>query len=142
MAKRSDRTLPPATAWIVINGRADRECSLLDVSPVSAKVVVQDDSRIPDRFELAFFQSVDKRLDPIGSRAPQILGHEQPLQRNGVRPVGALGVQRRGKGGGECDAHIRTLHDGSGQRAMIEDTPRSQLLLVRLDKPEPLIDAA
>jgi hypothetical protein len=61
MAKRTDRTSPPATAWIVINGRADRECSLLDASPASAKVVVQDGSGIPDRFELAFFEAVDKR---------------------------------------------------------------------------------
>jgi hypothetical protein len=61
MAKRSNRTSPPATAWIVINGRADRECSVIDASPAGAKVVVQDASKIPDRFELAFFQSVDKR---------------------------------------------------------------------------------
>jgi len=62
MAKPSVPTSPPATAWIVVNGRADRECSLLDVSPVRAKVVVQDASGIPDRFELACFQSVDRRL--------------------------------------------------------------------------------
>jgi len=61
MAKRLSRKLSPATAWIVINGRADRECSLLDSSPAGAKVVVQDDSRIPDRFELALFQALDKR---------------------------------------------------------------------------------
>jgi hypothetical protein len=61
MTKRSDRTVPPATAWIVINGRADRECSTLDASPAGAKLVVQDGSGIPDRFELAFFQAVDKR---------------------------------------------------------------------------------
>jgi hypothetical protein len=61
MARRSDRTAPPAAAWIVINGRADCECSILDASPAGAKVVVQDGSRIPDRFELAFFQAVDKR---------------------------------------------------------------------------------
>jgi PilZ domain len=61
MTRRSDRTAPPATAWIVINGRADRECSLLDVSPAAAKVVVQDDSDTPERFELAFFHALDKR---------------------------------------------------------------------------------
>ena len=61
MARRSDRAAPPATAWIVINGRADRECSLLDVSPAGAKVIVQDGSGIPERFELAFFQALDKR---------------------------------------------------------------------------------
>jgi hypothetical protein len=61
MAKRPDRTSPPAAAWIVINGLADRECSLLDASPASAKVVVQDGSGIPDRFELVSFQAVDRR---------------------------------------------------------------------------------
>ena len=45
----------------MINGRADRECSLLDASAASVKVVVQDNSGIPDRFELAYFQA-DKRL--------------------------------------------------------------------------------
>jgi hypothetical protein len=35
------------------HGRADRECSLLDVSPAGAKVIVDDISRIPDRFDLA-----------------------------------------------------------------------------------------
>jgi hypothetical protein len=61
MTRRSDRTVPPASAWIVINGRADRECSLLDASAVGAKVVVQDGAGIPDRFELASFLAVDKR---------------------------------------------------------------------------------
>lgn len=61
MTKRTDRRSPSATAWIVINGRADRECSLLDVSPAGAKAVVDNISRIPDRFELAFFQAADKR---------------------------------------------------------------------------------
>ena len=61
MRKRSDRTAPPATAWIVINGRADRECSLMDVSPAGAKIVVQDGVGIPDRFELALFRALDKR---------------------------------------------------------------------------------
>jgi hypothetical protein len=61
MRKRTDRTLPSAIAWIVINGRADRECSLLDVSPAGAKVIVDSGSEIPDRFELAFFRANAKR---------------------------------------------------------------------------------
>ncbi|MBV8924858.1 MAG: PilZ domain-containing protein [Bradyrhizobium sp.] len=48
-------------AWIVISGRADRECSVVDLAATTAKVVVQDGTGIPDRFELAFFQAVDKR---------------------------------------------------------------------------------
>ena len=58
MAKPPD---PKSAAWIVINGRADRECALLDASAASAKVMVQDGFGIPDRFELAFFQAADKR---------------------------------------------------------------------------------
>ena len=45
----------------VINGRADRECAILDASAASAKLVLQDASGLPDRFELAFFQAADKR---------------------------------------------------------------------------------
>jgi hypothetical protein len=61
MAKRSDPTSPPATAWIVVNGRADRECSVLDASPNGAKLVVQDSAGIPERFELAYFQAAARR---------------------------------------------------------------------------------
>jgi hypothetical protein len=60
MTKRSGRTTQSSTAWIVINGRADRECSLLDATPAGAKVIVENSSGIADRFELAFFQAVDK----------------------------------------------------------------------------------
>jgi hypothetical protein len=59
MVKRSERTSEPA--WIVVSGRADRECTVLDIAQTGAKVVVQDSQGIPDRFELAFFQSLDKR---------------------------------------------------------------------------------
>jgi len=61
MARRPEQTSPPPTAWIVVNGRADRECSVLDASLAGAKLVVGDASGIPDRFELAFFQNADKR---------------------------------------------------------------------------------
>jgi hypothetical protein len=61
MTKRTDRTSPPPRAWIVISGRADRECSLLDVSSAGAKVIVDSGSEIPNCFELAFFHAVDKR---------------------------------------------------------------------------------
>ena len=61
MARHSGPKSPPAAAWIVVNGRADRECSLMDASSLGAKVVVQDGSGIPDRFELASFQAIDKR---------------------------------------------------------------------------------
>jgi hypothetical protein len=59
--KRSERLVRPISAWLVTSGRANQECLVLDISPRGAKVVVQAGSAIPDRFELAFFQSIDKR---------------------------------------------------------------------------------
>ena len=61
MAKRPVPSSPKATAWIVINGRADRECTVLDASPASAKLVVQSGSGIPERFDLAYFQAASRR---------------------------------------------------------------------------------
>jgi hypothetical protein len=59
--KRSERLVRPTSAWLVTSGRANQECQVLDISPKGAKVVVQAGSAIPDRFELAFFQDIDKR---------------------------------------------------------------------------------
>jgi len=53
------------SAWIVTAGRADRECQVLDISPVGAKVVVEASASVPERFELAFFQSVDSSQQPF-----------------------------------------------------------------------------
>jgi hypothetical protein len=61
MAKRPERTSAPPTAWIVVNGRAERECTVLDASPTGAKLVVVELYGIPHRFELAYFQNADKR---------------------------------------------------------------------------------
>jgi hypothetical protein len=63
------------SAWIVTAGRADRECSVLDISPVGAKVVVGESSGVPDRFELAFFQSLDqRRVCEVIWRTGKVLG--------------------------------------------------------------------
>jgi hypothetical protein len=59
--KRSERLVRPVSAWLVTSGRANQECLVLDISSKGAKVVVQVSSAIPDRFELAFFQGIDKR---------------------------------------------------------------------------------
>jgi len=59
--KRSERLVRPISAWLVTSGRANQECQVLDISPKGAKVVVQAGSAIPDRFELDFFQDIDKR---------------------------------------------------------------------------------
>jgi hypothetical protein len=61
MEKRPDPTMASISAWIVINGRPDRECSVLDASPAGAKLVTKDGSGILERFELAFFQEASKR---------------------------------------------------------------------------------
>jgi hypothetical protein len=63
------------SAWIVTAGRADRECSVLDISPAGAKVVVQESSGVPNSFELAFFQSVDqRRMCEVVWRTGKVLG--------------------------------------------------------------------
>jgi hypothetical protein len=84
MAKRSDRTTASATAWIVINGRADCECSVLDLSPAGAKVVVKDGSGIPERFELAFFQDASKGRQMRCDLAPWHSPQHQICLRSGT----------------------------------------------------------
>jgi PilZ domain len=42
-------------------GRTDQECRVLDISRNGAKVVTEMPSEVPVRFELAFFQSDQKR---------------------------------------------------------------------------------
>ena len=49
------------SAWIVLNGRADSECQVLDVSLHGAKLVAREPSEVPARFELAFLQNGQKR---------------------------------------------------------------------------------
>ena len=63
------------SAWIVTAGRADRECQVLDISPVGAKVVIEASASVPERFELAFFQSVDqRRVCEVVWRTGKVLG--------------------------------------------------------------------
>src|ERR1700757_4060921 len=102
MTKRSDRTAPPATAWIVINGRANRECPLLDVGPAGAKIVVQDRLGIPERFELALFRGA--------RQAAQMRGHLAARQDAGdqIRLVGVLAIR---------SATRTSLFKGGGRRS-------------------------
>src|SRR5260370_19572122 len=57
-ALRGDRY---ASAWIFLNGGADSECQVLDVSLHGAKLVAREPSEVPARFELAFLQNGQKR---------------------------------------------------------------------------------
>jgi PilZ domain len=59
--KTSGPKVRPIPAWIVINGRADCECQVLDMTPKGAKVVVQASPDVSNRFELAFFADAGKR---------------------------------------------------------------------------------
>ena len=58
---REVRRVRHLSAWLVVQGRADLECQVLDISQNGAKVVVGLHSEVPTRFELAFFQSDRKR---------------------------------------------------------------------------------
>ncbi len=59
MAKRLNRKL--LRAWIVIHGSRRSRMLPPGFLTAGAKVVVQEGCRIPNRFELALFQAVDKR---------------------------------------------------------------------------------
>jgi hypothetical protein len=50
------------SAWMVLNGRADSECQVLDISPHGAKVVAQEPSVVPVRSELTFLQNDQTHL--------------------------------------------------------------------------------
>jgi hypothetical protein len=63
------------SAWIVTAGRADRECRVIDISPVGAKVVLPANSGVSDSFDLVFFQSVNpRRTCEVIWRAGKVLG--------------------------------------------------------------------
>jgi len=59
------------SAWIVINGRPDRECSVLDASPAGVKLVTKDGSGMLERFELAFFPRSLEAAQMRGNLAPR-----------------------------------------------------------------------
>jgi hypothetical protein len=59
--KREIRRARHTSAWIVLAGRADQECQVLDLSANGVKVIAEMPSEVPSRFELAFTQSDQKR---------------------------------------------------------------------------------
>jgi hypothetical protein len=52
--KREVRRVRHTSAWVLSQGRTDRECRVMDISMNGAKVVVETSSEVPMRFELAF----------------------------------------------------------------------------------------
>ena len=49
------------SAWIVLTGRADQECHVMDISKSGAKITVAASSQVPEKFELAFVETATKR---------------------------------------------------------------------------------
>jgi hypothetical protein len=60
--EREVRRVRHVSAWIVLTGRADQECQILDISKNGAKLVVGGiPSQVPEKFELAFVETATKR---------------------------------------------------------------------------------
>ena len=59
--EREVRRVRHLSAWIVLTGRANQECQVMDISKNGAKIVVGVPSHVPQRFELAFLQDATKR---------------------------------------------------------------------------------
>jgi hypothetical protein len=59
--EREVRRVRHLSAWIVLAGRADQECQVMDISVNGAKVVADIPSLVPSRFELTFMQGNAKR---------------------------------------------------------------------------------
>jgi hypothetical protein len=57
-----------------VQGRAQCECYVLDVSKNGAKVTVETPSAVPHRFELAFFQNGQNRVCEVLWRRAKMIG--------------------------------------------------------------------
>jgi hypothetical protein len=63
------------SAWIVLTGRADQGCQILDISKDAAKLVVGTPSQVPQHFALAFVQdSTQRRLCEVIWRRGKMIG--------------------------------------------------------------------
>jgi hypothetical protein len=60
------------SAWINVQGRVHCECKVLDVSTNGAKVITEE--KVPDRFQLAFFQGGENRVCEVVWRRAKMLG--------------------------------------------------------------------
>ena len=59
-SEREVRRVRHLSAWIVLTGRVNQACQVLDVSKNGAKVLPEIPSEVPSRFELAFSEG-DRR---------------------------------------------------------------------------------
>ena len=59
--EREVRRVRHVSAWIVLTGRANQECQVLDISKRGAKITVGTSSQVPEKFELAFVETATKR---------------------------------------------------------------------------------
>jgi hypothetical protein len=73
-SKREVRRIRHLSAWIMVQGRVNSECQVLDVSKSGAKLVAPTSSAVPDRFDLAFFQGDQPRGCEVIWRHGKVLG--------------------------------------------------------------------
>jgi hypothetical protein len=72
--EREVRRVRYFSAWIKVEGRADCECHVMDISKHGAKVVVGSLSAVPDHFALALFQGDQNRACEVIWRRANMLG--------------------------------------------------------------------
>jgi hypothetical protein len=59
--EREVRRARRLSAWIVLDGQANQECHVMDISKSGAKIAVGTSSQVPEKFELAFVETATKR---------------------------------------------------------------------------------
>jgi len=83
--KHFEREVRRARHWsalLIIPGRADQDCQVMDISQNGAKVIAPVPSEVPARFEIAFFQNSQKRqVCEVVWRRGKTLGVKFPSDR-------------------------------------------------------------
>jgi hypothetical protein len=72
--EREVRRVRYLSAWIKVEGRADCECHVMDISKHGAKVVVGLPLAVPNRFAVVFFQGGQNRACEVIWRRAKMLG--------------------------------------------------------------------
>jgi hypothetical protein len=73
-SKREVRRIRRLRAWIMVQGRMNSECQVLDISRSGVKLVAATPLAVPDRFDLAFFQGDQPRGCEVIWRHGKVLG--------------------------------------------------------------------
>jgi hypothetical protein len=60
------------SAWIKVQGRVHCECKVMDISKNGAKIVAEE--KVPDRFQLTFFQGDQIRVCEVVWRRVNVMG--------------------------------------------------------------------